>query len=484
MFNSVRTRLTLWYVSVLAVVLVASSITLYALVSRALYENMDNDLHSLLEVTARSFENDLKEDKSDQIAAQSTTAEMSQSIQSLRIFDINRRLLGGNHPDVDLRSKLPDFNSIPADDIFVTTVAEDDDAGEYHRVMLRRVTVPPANTPYIIVASQSLEDLEKELKAIRDPLLYVGPLALLLAGIGGWLLARKSLAPVVTMAESARRIGAENLGQQLPIANPHDELGQLATVFNELLARLNDAFSKQQRANEQQRQFMADASHELRTPLMLINTAAGVTLRKDDRPRDEYRETIKVMDKEAQRLAQIVKDMFVLSRADAEQYPLQKRTLYLNDLLEEVARTSDLLAVEKGVKLVVTKPPEANFYGDEDLLRRMLLNLVDNAIRHTPAGGVIQLNLEQKTNNYVFSISDTGSGIPADAQAHIFERFYRVDKARARAEALSGGGAGLGLSIALWIAQVHGGSLSLANSNSNGTTFVAQLPLDRLASPS
>jgi len=438
---------------------------------------MDNDLRSLLELTARSFENDLKEGKSDQIAAQSTATEMSQSPQTLRIFDINRRLLAGNHPDEDLRSMLPDFNSVSAENIYVTTVAEDDDPGEFHRVMLRRVTVPPMNTPYIIVASESLEDLEKELRAIRDPLLYVGPLALLLAGLGGWLLARKSLAPVVTMAESARRIGAENLGQQIPIANPHDELGQLATVFNELLARLNDAFTKKQQAIEQQRQFMADASHELRTPLMLINTAAGVTLRKNDRPKDEYHETIKVMDKEAQRLAQIVKDMFVLSRADAEQYPLQKRMLYLNDLFEEVARTGALLAVEKGVRLVVTKPSEATFYGDEDLLRRMLLNLVDNAIQHTPAGGLVQLNLERKADNYVFSVSDTGSGIPADAQAHIFERFYRVDKARARAEAVNGSGAGLGLSIALWIAQVHGGSLSLAHSDSQGTTFVAQLPL-------
>src|SRR5262249_55015750 len=291
MFNSVRTRLTLWYVSVLGVVLVASSITLYVLESRALYANMDNDLRSFLEVTVRSFENDLKEGKSDQVAAQSTTTEMSQSIQALRIFDINMKLLAGNHPDEDLRSRLPDFDSIPVDDIYVATVTEDDDAGESHRVMLRRVTIPPADTPYVIMASQSLEDLERELKAIRAPLLYVGPLALLLAGIGGWLLARKSLAPVVTMAESARRIGAENLGQQLPVANPHDELGQLATVFNELLARLNDAFSKQQRAIEQQRQFMADASHELRTPLMLMNTAAGVTLRKNDRPKDEYHET-------------------------------------------------------------------------------------------------------------------------------------------------------------------------------------------------
>src|SRR5262245_37661607 len=150
MFNSVRTRLTLWYVSVLALVFVAFSFALYALESRALYAKMDNDLRSLLEVTVRSFENDLMEGKSDQYAAQSTTTEMSQSIQALRIFDSTRQLLAVNHPDEDLRSKLPDFNSIPADDIYVTTVTEDDDVGEYHRVMLRHVTVPPSNTPYVI----------------------------------------------------------------------------------------------------------------------------------------------------------------------------------------------------------------------------------------------------------------------------------------------------------------------------------------------
>jgi len=306
-----------------------------------------------------------------------------------------------------------------------------------------------------VLANQSLESVENELALLRKPLFFAGWVALLLAGLGGWLLARKSLAPVVAMAGSARRIGAENLGQQLPVADSRDELGQLATTFNELLARLHAAF-------EQQRRFMADASHELRTPLSVMRTAAGVTLRKRRRGEDEYREAIQMMDEQTQRLSRIVKDMFILARADAGRYPLDKRSLYLNDLLEEVARAGGLLAADKNVTLEITNSSEAGFHGDEDLLRQMTLNLVDNAIRRTPPGGGVQLSLTQESTNYVISVSDTGPGIPFEAQARIFERFYRADKARSRSEDDNGDGAGLGLAL------LCGNALLISSCSSSG----------------
>jgi signal transduction histidine kinase len=271
------------------------------------------------------------------------------------------------------------------------------------------------------------------------------------------------------MAGSARRIGAENLGEQLPVANPRDELGQLAVTFNELLARLHEAF-------ERQRRFMADASHELRTPLSVMGATAGVTLRKRHRKEDEYREAVQMMSEQTQRLSRIVKDMFTLARADAGRYPLNKRPLYLNDLLEEIARAGELLAAEKSVKVEIIDSLEAGFHGDEDLLRRMILNLVDNAIKHTPQGGVVRLGLSEDAPDYLISISDTGPGIPSEAQAHIFERFYRAGAARSRPEDGDGAGAGLGLSIASWIAQAHDGSLELTRSDQTGTTFTVRLP--------
>jgi two-component system OmpR family sensor kinase len=470
MINTVRWRLTLWYVSALALMMMAFSVILYALAARALYQRIDDGLRSLIEVSAKSLSNDAEEGQSHQSAAKSTAAELSNPPQVVLIFDEAGRLLADNHPEDDFPETLPNLHSIPGQEASFYTILEEDDEYDRHRVAVRKVIIQPGARRYIILASQSLETVEDELEALRQPLYFAGPAALLLAGIGGWILARKSLKPVVAMAESARRIGAENLGLQLPVANPRDELGQLAVTFNELLVRLHTSFA-------QQRQFMADASHELRTPLSVMHTTAGVTLKKPHRAEGEYREAIQMMDEQTQRLSRIVQDLFTLARADAARYPLHKTTLYLNDLVEEVARAGSLLAAEKNIALEVSNLPETSYQGDEDLLRRMILNLVDNAIKYTQVDGVVRLRLTRDSGHFVISVSDTGTGIPAESQTRIFERFYRVDQSRSRSEDASEGGAGLGLSIANWIAQAHGGSLELAHSNSEGTMFVAKLPV-------
>ncbi len=166
--------------------------------------------------------------------------------------------------------------------------------------------------------------------------------------------------------------------------------------------------------------------------------------------------------------------MFLLARADAGRYPLQKKALYLNDLLDDIARAGGLLASEKNVTLELTNPEEAEFHGDEDLLRQMVLNLVDNAVKFTPPRGAVKLDLRRRDGEYILSISDTGPGISPEARSHVFERSYRGDKARMRAH---DGGAGLGLAIANWIANAHDGELELVNSDQNGATFVARLPI-------
>jgi heavy metal sensor kinase len=331
------------------------------------------------------------------------------------------------------------------------------------------VRIPPANTPYIILASQPLEAVEDELESLREILYLATPAVLLVAGLGGWFLARQGLAPVGAMAKRARQLGAGSLDRQLPVANPRDELGQLATSFNELLSRLDAAF-------DEQRRFMADASHELRTPLSVMSTAAGVTLKKEHRAEEEYREALQMMAEQTRRLSRIVQDMFILARADAGHYPLQKRALYLNDLIGEVARAGGLLASDKSVSVELSNLPEAAFHGDEDLLRQMVMNLVDNAVKFTPAGGTVRLGLARRGGEYLLSVSDTGPGIPAEARPHVFERFYRADKARSRSE---DGGAGLGLAIARWIAQAHDGDLRLDDSDAAGATFTIRLPLPR-----
>ena len=240
-------------------------------------------------------------------------------------------------------------------------------------------------------------------------------------------------------------------------------------TFNALLARLEASFV-------QQRQFMADASHELRTPLAVMHTTADVTLHQPSRTEREYREALTIMGQQAQRLTRLVGEMSTLAHADAGHRPLHLQTFYLDELLTETARAVQVLAARTQVTLTTACVPDALCEGDEALLRQMVLNLLDNAVTHTPPAGQVALTLARHDGQYRITVTDTGSGIPADAQPHIFARFYRVDPARARTTTGAGSGAGLGLAIARWIAQAHHGTLTLAHSDTTGSIFVAVLP--------
>jgi signal transduction histidine kinase len=268
------------------------------------------------------------------------------------------------------------------------------------------------------------------------------------------------------MADRARRIGVENLSERLPVANPRDELGHLAETFNELLARLAGSLV-------QQRQFMADASHELRTPVTTTRTAAAVALQQEHRDESEYRETLKIVEQQAARLSRVVNDMFMLARADAGNYPVRIVPMYLDELIDEVVRAARIVASTKQVSIETTVVPSAAFNGDEELIRRMIGNLVDNAVRHTPPASTVRVELDETDAGYAIAVKDQGPGIPPEIRSQIFERFFRADVAR---PASSNDGAGLGLALARWIARTHGGDVVLARSSQSGSTFVVSLP--------
>jgi heavy metal sensor kinase len=327
---------------------------------------------------------------------------------------------------------------------------------------------PLKGQAYTLVILQSLHPQAEMLEEVRYTFAWVIPIAILLASAGGYFLARKSLAPVVAMSSQAGRIGAENLHERLPIQNARDELGRLATAFNELLERVDQSF-------ERQRRFMSDASHELRTPAAILRGESEVALSRTERPAAEYRESLAVLHAEAQRLTQIVEDLFTLTRADAGQYPLSPHDFYLDELLADCTHAARSLASAKQIALTCEVPEELPIHADEALLRRMILNLLDNAIKYTQAGGRVTVSCERSGSEYSLSVTDSGPGIPGDLHSRVFERFFRADKARTHSED-DGGGAGLGLSIARWIAEAHHGRLILARSDSNGSTFTALLP--------
>jgi heavy metal sensor kinase len=476
MLDSMRARLTLWHVGVLALALVAFSAGVYAVTAYNLRQRLDTGLRTLLQVAVVSLTHGAEEGLANEAAAKREVAELSNSFQSLAIFDADGRLLAESLSRDGFHSRLPQLNLIPDNEAYIYTTSGGEDGDDHFRMAVRRARVTPDGKPLIVLVSQPLEPVEDELELLLGIFASAVPIALLLAGGGGWFLAHKSLAPVVTMSERARRIGAENLDERLPVANPRDELGRLAVVFNELLARLSAAFA-------QQRQFMADASHELRTPLSVVQTAASVTLEQPHRAEGDYRDALEVISNQARRLSRIVEDMFTLARADSGRRPLALGNFYLDELIGETARAASMLAARKGVTVETAEPAEFLYYGDEDLLRQMLLNLLDNAIRHTPTGGVVRVSLARFDSTCEVVVADTGAGIPVEAQPHIFERFYRLDKARSRSGAgvkdngANGSGAGLGLSIARWVAEAHGGTLRLVRSDSTGAVFAVELPL-------
>jgi signal transduction histidine kinase len=273
------------------------------------------------------------------------------------------------------------------------------------------------------------------------------------------------------------------LHERLPVPNAYDEYGQLATVINGLLSRIESAF-------EQQRRFMADASHELRTPIAIVRGEADIALAVTDRPSDDYRDALSVVRTESRRLSRIVHDLFLLARADAGQQPLELRTFYLDEVVAECARVARSLASRRGMTLTSTVSGEAAARGDEDLIRQLILNLLDNALKYGSEGGCVEIALHRDPGAHRVIVRDSGPGIPPEVAAHVFDRFYRGDRSRAREtwtpvrvqdeshdhEESHGVGAGLGLAIARWVAEAHGGSLVLARSTAAGSEFVFTLP--------
>jgi heavy metal sensor kinase len=320
--------------------------------------------------------------------------------------------------------------------------------------------------PFAVVAISPLDGIVEDLHDLRVALwLALLPL-LALSIIGGYFLTRRGLAPLGAMAEQSRRITSENLSVRLEIGNAADELALFATSFNALLARLDQSF-------ETMRRFVQDASHEIRTPLSVIRGEADVALSRD-RTTAEYRESLAVIHEEARRLSRLVEDLLNLARADAGRVRLRMDELYLNELVTECCRSIEPMAAAHNLKLECDAPADIPLRGDEELLRRMVLNLLDNAIRYTPSGGKICAAVESHNGEARIRVADTGVGIPPEAAAHVFERFYRVDQARSR----NGSGSssfGLGLSIVKWIAESHRGAVELASQPGAGSTFTVRL---------
>lgn len=467
MFNSVRARLTLWCVGIYGLLLLLFSVGVYALAARGLHDRIDASLRSFSDAAEVSLIRETAEGETPQEAAVSTVEELNVlPDQAIVIFSQDGRLLAQRGVTSSQFAERPPTNQPVQPASLDASLARIPERHDDHKMVVTRPSI--ADRRYVVVVSQTASSIDEELEVLRRVLYASVPSAIGIAAVAAWFLVRKSLTPLAIMSDQAHGIGAQNLDERLLVPNPHDELGRLASSFNELLTRLSAAF-------HQQRQFMADASHELRTPLSVISTAAEVTLEREPRTELEYREAFTIVGHEAQRLRQIVEDMFTLARVDANHRIMRPAPLYLDELATESVQAAHVLGERKRVAVRFASSSEAPYTGDEGLLRRMLLNLLDNAIRHTASGGSVDVELERTAADYVLAVRDSGEGIPIAAQPHVFERFYQADVARSYGH--TGAGAGLGLPIARWVAEVHSGSLELQHSDDKGSTFIVRLPL-------
>ena len=457
MFNSVRTRLTLWYAGVLGVSLIAFAFLIYYVAAGIFYQRQDEVLRSTAETVASAYMQELEEEQSIPKANEVVLAEMVFPNRYVEVTDAKGQVVAWS---ANLNGSVL---SIPA-----ATLTEARKQSISFAVVnnLRVGVVPLSQTRdygYAAVA-EPLSVVDAGLSRLRRDFIAGVPLVLLLASIGGYFLSRKTLSPIALMNQQTQRITAENLSARLDVMNEHDELGGLAATINHLLARLEHSFKEQQR-------FVADASHELRTPLAVLRGETEVALTQT-RSVAEYKASLNLITDEAERLSHIVEDLFILARQPLDQPPMIKEPVSLNALVGECARAAQVLAAPKGLKVTVNAPVHLTVDGDEELLQRMILNLLDNAVKYTAARGEIGIELAASNGDALIMVRDSGIGIPKEAQPHVFDRFYRVDKARSRAM----GGAGLGLSIAHWIATAHGGRIMVESQAGRGSTFTVELP--------
>lgn len=424
---SLRARLTLWFSVVLAVCLAAAGVTVWTVLRHSMLNSVDETLRGRLAGVIRILKNESAagEPAMVRVELEEYGAGLT-SGESVRCNDAAGHLLFAlpRTPEGPLR--------VSGGDVVLSG----------HR--------------YTVEVGVSLRATEETLRLLAAIMLVSLPLVVLAASAGGWWLSRRALAPVDAMTREANRLGIHNLTARVPEPGAGDELDRLAQAWNRLLGRLQGAVERLAR-------FTADASHELRSPVALIRTTAELALRQQ-RPAEEYRRALTQVVTESHRMTSLIEDLLALARSDEGTPSLEP--VLLNSAIAEACGEKKEMAEHKDVSLTVDCGGEVNVLANAPMLRRIVVLLVDNAVKYTPPGGIVRVQTRRaNAGSVVVEVCDTGPGITPAELPHIFERFWRGDPAR------SGGGFGLGLSLAKAIAEAHGGELEVRSASGGGAVF-------------
>jgi heavy metal sensor kinase len=462
--SSLRLRLTLWYALLLGIALAVFGGLLYVALRQLLYESADNSLlRTAAAVSAALQAGDAKAPPEPGPPVGSSN-EAEQGEYFWRLLD--------PQGDVIVQTGVRDFGDLsPLSSALPTEGTGEPQVSSVRlrdkTIRLYAASIEHGAEPAILQVGYSLDDILETLSSLRWIAAGLFVATVFLASSGGLLLANRALRPVDAMTRTARSITAQDLSQRLALVRSHDEIGRLAQTFNDMIARLEESFARQRR-------FTADASHELRTPLTVMKGSLNLALRKPRTP-GYYRRVLRDMEEEVDRVSRLVDRLLFLARADAGRLNLEPRSIDLSGMLSALAGQLRPLAESKGLALTTEIEDDLVVIADPDAVTQVVANLLENAVRHTSEGTIIlEVGLDpEEAGGVRIWVSDTGPGIPAEHLPHLFERFYRIDKARSRDQ----GGAGLGLSIAHELVTAHGGSIAVSNQfPGKGATFVVRLP--------
>ena len=452
----IRVRMTLWYVLLLAVTFIVFAVYLLFRFQNSLRSTIDASLQVTVSHTIASFE---MEDYLDSNKLTLDLTEQSDAGNS----DFAMRLLSATSEVWDSSSNAKNIPFWGAVEAGFTTQKGLADAGEW-RVFSQPVRDPNGETIAWVQAAQSLRRVQDAVDDLREELYWGIPLVLLFAGFGGYFLANRALRPIQQITNIAQEITALDLSRRLAYRGTMDEVGTLAETFDQMLERLQSSFARERR-------FTGDAAHELRTPLTVLKGQIEVTLNRKRNPA-EYEMKLQELSAQVERLIRLSNGLLFLSRSDQNQLSFEPDDINLSEWLEVLIEQFQPLVREKGLKMDTNIPRKLLVFGDGDHLIRLFINLVENAIKYTPAEGQISVTAMKKPGETQISIHNTGPDIPPEHLQHLFDRFYRVEADRSSQT----GGAGLGLAISHEIVRLHGGEIEVQSEPGQGVTVRVHLP--------
>jgi heavy metal sensor kinase len=454
-----KARLTLWYVTLFAVIVAAWSVFVVVVVRADLYAALDRALSLRAAQIAQDFGDADEADFPDIIAAPFSGVPGPEAIAQLLTPTGSVLQYSGN----------PVANGVVASAAVVRRAVASQAAqaevtvkGIEYRILVVRV---PARNELIMVGAQTTA-ADQSIRLLVLVMLFSGPLVVIAAAAGGWVVARRALRPVATMTSAAAEIGIDRLHDRVPVPGGRDEIASLALTLNRMLTRLEDGV-------DAKRRLIADASHELQTPLAVMRTELDVSLASSTLSAGAV-EVLESAREETDRMTRIVRNLLTLARADEGTLQLLRAPVDLADVAEQAVVSLEVLAREQGVALSVSGAP-AVVDGDAEYLRIVLVNLIENAIKYSGEGARVSVSTAAGEGRACVSVSDTGPGIPAAAQALVFDRFYRLDTSRSK----ENGGSGLGLAISQEIVEAHNGRIELNSEPGSGSHFTVSLPQKR-----